>query len=336
MLLTLQNLTIGYSSRKDTCPIVCDMNASLRAGEMVCLLGPNGVGKSTLLRTLAGVQAPLSGHAKLGHDDLHKLPQRELAKRMAVVLTERVTTDAMTAHELVALGRHPHTDWSGSLRPLDHERIQWAMHATNTLGYANRNVNELSDGERQRVLIARALAQEPQVMLLDEPTAFLDLPRRVEVLQLLRRLAHESQRAFLLSTHDLDLALHIADRVWLIASDGAFEAGLPEALALSGAITRTFQNEGVAFDVNSGTFRLCLPQGQTACVVGDGPAAFWTKRMLERAGFNISPNNGVASAVQVEVIQLGLWRVRVGKFAGEATSLEGVLALAQRNDLRRP
>ena len=333
-LLALEQLTIGYTSpkgaRKGACPIVRDMNANLRAGELVCLLGPNGAGKSTLLRTLAGVQAPLSGHVKLGSDDLHKLPQRALAKRMAVVLTERVTTDAMTARELVALGRHPHTDWSGSLRPLDHEQIQWAMHATNTLLYVERNVNELSDGERQRVLIARALAQEPQVMLLDEPTAFLDLPRRVEVLQLLRGLAHESQRAFLLSTHDLDLALHIADRVWLIASDGVFVTGLPEALALSGAITRTFQNEGVAFDVNSGTFRLCLPQGQTAQVVGDGPAAFWTKRMLERAGFNINPTNNAASAVQVEVVQPGTWRVQVGEAVSEATSLENVLALASR------
>ncbi len=330
-LLKLDHLTIGYKTRKGSCPIVHAMNASLHAGELVCLLGPNGAGKSTLLRTLAGVQAPLSGTVKLGEADLHTLPQRELAKRMAVVLTERVTTDAMTARELVTLGRHPHTDWSGSLRPLDHKHIEWAMQATNTISYASRNVNELSDGERQRVLIARALAQEPHVMLLDEPTAFLDLPRRVEVLQLLRTLAHETQRAFLLSTHDLDLALHIADRVWLLSSSGTFEAGLPEELALSGAITQTFQNEGVAFDVRSGTFKLCLPQGQTACVLGDGPEAFWVRRMLERAGFNINPNNKTASEVQVEVVRRGLWRVRVGKVFCEITTLEGVLA-AVRTD----
>lgn len=311
-----------------------EINASLRAGELVCLLGPNGAGKSTLLRTMAGVQVPLNGSVKLGEADLHKLPQRELARQLAVVLTERVTTDAMTARELVALGRHPHTDWSGSLRPHDLERIEWAMRATNTTSYAHRNVNELSDGERQRVLIARALAQEPQVMLLDEPTAFLDLPRRVEVLQLLRTLAHETQRAFLLSTHDLDLALHIADRVWLISGNGTFEAGLPEALALSGAITQTFQNEGVAFDVGSGTFRLCLPQGQTARVMGDGPEAFWVQRMLARAGFNITHNNDTACALQIEVVQRGLWRVRVGEVVCDVTTLEDVLAAASTYALR--
>ena len=321
-LLTLENLAIGYHTRKGECAIVRAMDAGLHAGELVCLLGPNGAGKSTLLRTLAGVQAPLRGQVLLGNDDLHKLPQRALAKRMAVVLTERVTTDAMTARELVSLGRHPHTDWSGSLRPNDHAHIEWALQATNTLNYANRNVNELSDGERQRVLIARALAQEPQVMLLDEPTAFLDLPRRVEVLQLLRNLAHETQHAFLLSTHDLDLALHIADHVWLISSDGTFETGLPEALAMRGAITQTFQNEGVAFDVSSGTFRLCLPQGKTACVVGDGPEAFWTRRMLERVGFNITQN----SSTKITAVRHGLWRVQMDDKTCEATTLEQVLA----------
>ncbi|NJM32409.1 MAG: ABC transporter ATP-binding protein [Limnobacter sp.] len=217
-LLALTECALMHGQRA----LIHALSFTVQAGESWAVLGASGMGKSTLLRTLAGVQAPLSGRVLLSDHDLHKLPQRELAKHLAVVLTERVNTDAMTARELVALGRHPHTDWSGSLRALDHERIDWAMHATNTISYASRNVNELSDGERQRVLIARALAQEPQVMLLDEPTAFLDLPRRVEVLQLLRELAHKSGRAFLLSTHDLDLALHLADRVWLLSSDGAF------------------------------------------------------------------------------------------------------------------
>ena len=177
--IELLSLSIGYQpSRKETKVVAENLNATLRAGELVCLLGPNGAGKSTLMRTMAGMQKPLSGRVELSGVNIHDLPARELAKKLSVVLTERISIGAMTAYSLVALGRYPHTNWAGTLSDKDHEVIQWSLQTTGASEFANQQIGELSDGERQRVRVARALAQEPQLMILDEITAFLDLPRR--------------------------------------------------------------------------------------------------------------------------------------------------------------
>ena len=159
----------------------------------------------------------------------------------------------MTGYGLVSLGRHPYTGWTGTLSEQDQRTVQWALQAVRAQELADRLLVEMSDGERQKILIARALAQEPRVMLLDEPTAFLDLPRRVEVMDLLRRLAQENHQAILLSTHDLDLALRNADRLWLLSADGALYDGAPEDLILNGAFERVFSAEGVTFDSERGS-----------------------------------------------------------------------------------
>ena len=172
------------------------------------------------MRTLAGLQKPLAGEVFLEDRDLHGLTESERARLLGLVLTERVDVGNLSAYALVALGRYPYTGWDGSLSPADEEVVRWAIDAVGARDLAARSVGELSDGERQKVMIARALAQEPAVLLLDEPTAFLDLPRRVEIVQLLRRLVGDSDRAVLLSTHDLDLALRCADRLWLLPLDG--------------------------------------------------------------------------------------------------------------------
>ncbi|MCI0388887.1 MAG: ABC transporter ATP-binding protein, partial [Acidobacteria bacterium] len=200
-MIEARSLTIGYKlSRKETKVVAENINASLRAGELVCLLGPNGAGKSTLMRTMAGMQKPLGGEVRLDGGNIHELPARELAKRLSVVLTERISVGAMTSYALVALGRYPHTNWAGTLSDRDHQAIQQALRTTGAAEFANRQIGELSDGERQRVMVARALAQEPQLMILDEITAFLDLPRRVEIMQMLRKLARATNKAILLST----------------------------------------------------------------------------------------------------------------------------------------
>ena len=153
---------------------------------------------------------------------------------------------------MVTLGRHPYTNWWGNLSREDEEIVHWAIKSVGALNLAARQVSELSDGERQKIMIARALAQSPMVMLLDEPTAFLDLPRRVEIMQLLRNLARETNQAILLSTHDLNLALRLADQIWLLNSHGILQVGAPEDLVLSGAFAHTFDSEGVEFDIFSG------------------------------------------------------------------------------------
>ncbi|MEZ4635407.1 MAG: ABC transporter ATP-binding protein [Caldilineaceae bacterium] len=199
IILETKHLTIGYrhAGRADVV-VSHDLDLRLRRGELVCLLGPNGAGKSTLMRTLAGLQPALGGSILLDGDAPGDLTAREMARRLSIVLTERVDVGNLSAQELVALGRHPYTDWWGNLTPHDEEVVRWAVRAVGAGALAERPILELSDGERQKVMIARALAQEPLLILLDEPTAFLDLPRRVEVMGLLRALARHTGRAILL------------------------------------------------------------------------------------------------------------------------------------------
>ena len=286
-ILQTRGLCIGYApKRRPRITVAADLGVELLKGELVCLLGPNGAGKSTLMRTLAGLQKPLAGEVLLEDRDLHGLTDSERARLLGLVLTERVDVGNLSAYALVALGRYPYTGWDGSLSPADEEVVRWAMDAVGARDLAARSVGELSDGERQKVMIARALAQEPAVLLLDEPTAFLDLPRRVEIVQLLRRLVGDSDRAVLLSTHDLDLALRCADRLWLLPLDGPLQTGAPEDLVLSGAFQRTFAD--VEFDPAIGSFHLAQePEGEIG-LVGEGIHALWTARALERAGFRVA------------------------------------------------
>ena len=267
------------------------LNLDLRRGELVCLLGPNGAGKSTLMRTLAGMQLPLDGKVQLESKDIHALAPSELAKHLSIVLTERIDAGNLSAYELVSLGRYPYTDWAGQLSAADHEIVRKAIDTVSAGPLSHRSVNELSDGERQKVMIARALAQEPTVMLLDEPTAFLDLPRRVEVMNMLRDLARLNNCAILLSTHDLDLALRNADRIWLLQNDGTMHIGIPEELVLNGSFAAAFRSEGVEFDSSRGTFQIRHPSGKRIGLIGNGNRAVWTARALERIGFDVVKEN---------------------------------------------
>jgi iron complex transport system ATP-binding protein len=290
-VLTTKAMAIGYKeARRPPRQLATNLSLTLQAGELVCLIGPNGVGKSTLIRTLSGMQPPLAGGVELAGLDLTSLSAHERSRHLAVVLTERISVGMLTAYLLVSLGRHPHTGWTGRLTDQDHEVVRWSLRAVGAEDLAGRPVSELSDGERQKVMIARALAQEPVLLILDEPTAFLDLPRRVEIMRVLRHLAHTTGRAILLSTHDLDLALRSADRLWLMAMAGTLIDGGPEDLVLNGGIEAAFRSERMAFDAESGSFRLSTVARGTACIEGDGLAARWAARALERAGYQLLPD----------------------------------------------
>ncbi|MBS9389680.1 MAG: ABC transporter ATP-binding protein [Dolichospermum sp. LBC05a] len=301
-ILKTHNLTIGYkTSQKTIRNVAANISTSLQTGELVCLLGPNGAGKSTLLRTLAGMQPPIAGEVKLLEDDIYKLPPQELAKRLSLVLTEKIDVGMLSAYALVAMGRYPYTDWWGKLTSEDEDIINWAIKSVGAVNLAPRNVSELSDGERQKIMIARALAQSPMVMLLDEPTAFLDLPRRVEIMQLLRQLARDTNQAILLSTHDLDLALRLADKIWLLGINGILHVDAPEDLILSGAFADTFRSEGVEFNIFSGEFHLHTPYKGEINLIGEGIAAIWTIRALKRVGFTVLEGSK-STQITVEVI----------------------------------
>lgn len=331
MLIT-ESLTIGYSHK----PLVADLNLELRPGEMVALIGPNGAGKSTLLRTLAGMLPPLRGKVLLAGRNVHEMPVQEVARHLAIVLTTRLEVEHLSAYTLVSFGRHPYTDWFGRLRTRDHAVIRRALELTDSLSLADRPFHTLSDGERQRVMIARALAQEPQVLLLDEPTAFLDLPRRIETLRLLRRLARETGCAVLLSIHDLDLALRIVDRLWMISSSGEFQAGIPEELALTGAVARLFQREGVHFDHASGAFKVQQPWRGVISLHGErhGVTLAWTWRALERIGYEVH-NQGIRLPLHVEITDAHTWQIITSHSRSEHPTLESLLAALQDHETTR-
>lgn len=305
-LIEAKDLTIGYFPKKGHRHAVAEgVNVTLREGELVCLLGPNGAGKSTLLRTLSAMQAPLGGKILLDGQDIHRLPPRELARILSVVLTERVTAGLMTSYALVSLGRYPYTDWVGRLTDRDHEIVRRAIDCVGAADLTERNISELSDGERQKVMMARALAQQPKLMILDEITAFLDLPRRVDIMRILRRLAREEGCAIVLSTHDLDLALRAADRVWLLpkATGGRparLEVGAPEDLVLNGKFEAAFSSEGVDFDREVGHFSMHDQTAGEIVLDGDGLAANWTRKALTRLGYSVVAESDMAAA-RVEV-----------------------------------
>jgi iron complex transport system ATP-binding protein len=333
-----QDLEIGYEhARTPDYVVATDLSLSLAVGELVCLIGPNGVGKSTLLRTIAGMQPPLGGRVLLNNRDVRALRPRELARQLSIVLTERVHVGILSAYALVALGRNPYTDWTGRLTAHDEEIVRWAIRAVGATELASRNVSELSDGERQKVMIARALAQEPTLMILDEPTAYLDLPRRVEIMRILRHLARTTGRAVLLSTHDLDLALRSADRIWLMRAGGAVEVGAPEDLVLSGAFEATFYSEGVEFDRETGSFKIHADQAHEVDVQGEGAELLWTRRALEREGYSANENSHRSLVcVQVVATQDGtIWRTTVRGEEREHSTLYQVLSYLRRTDLYR-
>jgi iron complex transport system ATP-binding protein len=327
-ILQTHDLTIGYRHGRKQPRIVAEaLNVTLHQGELVCLLGPNGAGKSTLLRTMAGLHAPLHGRITLHGDDLTRLTPAQIARRLSIVLTERIDAGAMTAYGLVALGRHPYTNWAGQLSEQDEGVVRWALTAVGAADLAGRQINTLSDGERQKVMIARALAQEPALILLDEPTAYLDLPRRVEIMRILRQLARQEGRAILLSTHDLELALRMADQLWLMAADGSLQTGAPEDLVLSGAFGRTFPSDEVTFDLQTGSFRLLEQPIGRIDLAGNGAGAFWTMRALERAGFAVQPGaNG--APMQVEVLNGNgryRWQLNIDGQSQTCSSLQALL-----------
>ena len=237
--ISTNSLTIGYRIASGTeYPVQTDLNFSLHTGEMVCMLGPNGCGKSTLLRTLAGLQPALSGEYKIQNSDRQE-------KSVALVLTERLSMDNTTVHDVVAMGRYPYTSFLGGLSEQDERIIAASLEAVGfdlvALNSTLSPFNAHSDGEKQRILIAKALAQQTPIILLDEPTAHLDLPHRILILRLLRQLAHEQGKTVLISTHELDLALALSDRILLMSPAGrGIQLDTSEALKKADAFTSAF------------------------------------------------------------------------------------------------
>lgn len=251
-ILAAVDLLVGYrAARRAT--VVADVGSiAVRRGELVCLLGPNGAGKSTLLRTIAALQPSLRGTVLIDGHDASALGPRGVARHVAAVFNERASTGRLTAREVVELGRYPYTNWYGALRVCDHAAVDAALDAVDARTVADSVVTELSDGWRQRVMIARALAQEPDVLLLDEPAAFLDLGARLDVIELLRALTARRRVAVVLATHDVELAVRSADTLWLVGRDGVLHAARPRDAVDQGMLERAFGATNWRFDALTG------------------------------------------------------------------------------------
>lgn len=227
------------------------VNTRITDGQLVALLGRNGTGKSTLLRAMMGLEKPQSGEITLQGKNIASLKPEKLARNISFVTTDKVRIVNLRCKDVVALERAPYTNWTGQLQPEDQKRVDDAMQ----LGYAEKTMDKMSDGECQRIMIARALAQDTPVILLDEPTAFLDLPNHYELCLLLKKLAQEEKKCVLFSTHDLDLALSLCDSILLIDNPQMYTLPTPE-MVVSGHIERLFRNESVTFDVQEMRVRI--------------------------------------------------------------------------------
>ncbi|MDE5730805.1 MAG: ABC transporter ATP-binding protein [Alistipes sp.] len=284
--IEIRDLSIGYRTHRKTRQVGSGLDASIRSGELTCLLGANGVGKSTLLRTLTAFQPPLAGEVRIFDRPVGQYRTAELARLLGVVLTEKCDLHNMTVEELVGMGRSPYTGFWGGLGREDLRLIDEAIDRVGIASLRGRMVHTLSDGERQKVMIAKALAQQTPVILLDEPTAFLDYPSKVEIMQLLLRLTREADRTIFLSTHDLELALQIADRIWLMEGERGVTVGTPEDLSLDGSMERFFSRRGIRFDRRIGLFRVVRPSVRSIAVAGSGERREMTCKALRRTGID--------------------------------------------------
>ena len=294
----IAKLSIGYPGKGDVKVVASDICAGINSGELTCLLGANGVGKSTLLRTLSAFQPKLSGEIRIQGKEIGSYTDKQLSKVISVVLTEKCDIRNMTSVELIGLGRSPYTGFWGTLSKEDKEVVDHAINLVGISHLAHRMVHTLSDGERQKVMIAKALSQETPVIFLDEPTAFLDFPSKVEMMQLLHQLSRQTDKTIFLSTHDLELALQIADKIWLMDKANGVTIGTPEDLSLDGTLSSFFARKGIVFDLETGLFRVNNEYTSQIRIVGHGQKYAMVRKALQRNG--ILANRNVESDVYIE------------------------------------
>lgn len=303
-VIEIKDLSIGYSVKKNIKIVAEHITSTIFSGELTCLLGANGIGKSTLLRTLTAFLPKLSGDIYIQGQEIETYSEKRLATLAGVVLTEKLDIRNMSVRELIGLGRSPYTGFWGTRSKEDEEIVDRAISLVKITKLAHRMIDTLSDGERQKVMIAKALAQETPIILLDEPTAFLDFPSKVEIMQLLHRLSRETNKTIFLSTHDLELALQIADKIWLMDHDNGIRTGVPEDLALDGSLSKFFARKGIIFDQDTGLFRIENEFDKQVCLMGHGQKYAMIRKALSRNG--IQASRKADSDTVVEITDAGI------------------------------
>lgn len=253
IIFQTSDLSIGYKTKSEIITIAKNLNLNLKQGKLIGLIGANGIGKSTLLRTITGIQKPLSGKVILNEKDIHLLNPLSLARNLSLVLTEKLPPSNLTVFELVALGRQPYTNWIGKLTEEDLVKINEAIELTQITHLAKKKHYEISDGQLQKVLIARALAQDTPLIILDEPTTHLDLLHKVSVFKLLKKLSTETQKCILFSTHDIELAIQLCDEMIIMTPENVIQDD-PCNLITKGSFNTLFKDEHISFDGEKGKF----------------------------------------------------------------------------------
>lgn len=285
-ILETKNLSIGYSRHNKPITIQSDLNLQLKRGELCCLIGPNGVGKSTLLRSISTQIQIRQGEIFLNDKLIYKYDNQDLAKNLSLVLTESVQVPNLKVKELVAMGRFPYTNFWGKINKENQLKIDQAIQLLGLQNLAGQNFNELSDGEKQKALIAKAIAQDTPLILLDEPTAFLDFPSKMSILAELQKIAHQNNVGIILSTHDLELALKMADLIWLFPKKNQVKSGIPEDLVLNGTIGKAFSNDVISFDLQTAHFTQQKKTRDLLNIEGFSIECEWLRRALVRKGIS--------------------------------------------------
>jgi len=329
-VIRTEHLSIGYTlPGGNDFEIVNNIHVCAGEGEMIAVLGKNGCGKSTLLRTLAHLQQPLGGRVYIHEKENSQYRLAELARKVSFVSTEPVRLHHMTVYELVALGRTPYAGWFGFMNEEDKQTIRRAMEEAGIIHLQQKHLDELSDGERQRAMIARTLAQDTPLILLDEPTAFLDVSNRYEIIHLLRRLSRTKNKTVIYSTHELNIALGESDQLWLFTGKEVVQ-GTPEDLVFEGKMARAFDSSQLHFDLLTGEFSGKQAGGKSVYVSSaDRQLKEWTKRFFIRNGFVVSSSAKADMQVEVSRTEESIcWKIQD---AGREILLHGNFSMLQKN-----
>lgn len=298
--IRLDNLLIGYRTSAHRKSVVFGpVNAEISDAEMIGIIGRNGIGKSTLLRTIAGLHPQLSGKVLIDGIENTKIPAKERARLVSFVSTESLGLQHIKVDELIGMGRFPYTGWFGKLAESDREIVQKSVDLTGISHLLKKSVHELSDGERQKVMIARALAQDTPIIILDEPTAFLDLPARYDILRILNDLTLLHGKTILFTTHDLTIAVDVADKLWLMAEGNLFE-GAPEDLLIKKVFRKLFINSPVEFDAKTASFRFRREFKKEIAIHGEKKYRQLTKRAMERIGLRTIEEGTAAFELNID------------------------------------
>jgi iron complex transport system ATP-binding protein len=319
-ILSIESLQIGYRSGKKRKVLLAPLTASAYKGEMIAMVGQNGIGKSTFLRTVTGLQDPLGGTIAINGKQISSYSRMDFARNIGYISTEPVRVSNMKVYDLVALGRYPHTSWLGKLSGEDNDIILDSIEKVGMQLFANSYITEISDGERQRVMIARALAQDTDLLIMDEPTAFLDIRSKYEIVHLLHDLSKRRGKTIIFSTHDLNIAVSEADKVWLLLKD-SFREGAPEDLILDGGFDELFNNSLVRFNQTDGSFTFKNEFRGKIKITGGGISRVWTEKALNRAGFSVSDENEEMTIQIIITIQSKKWILKNGQVQKEFNSL---------------